>query len=286
MAVTDGLASSPADDWPEPAPEQVRVLLLGCYHMDNPGLDEVNVDADDVLGPDRQAELRALVDRLAGWAPDRVAVERPYERREAVNALYREYHDGERAYDEEQRVDPLHPERSDPTAECRSEVVQVGFRLADRFRHERVYPIDEPTDLGNEDAAELEERGFDPERKVPVGLPDFAAHERESNRRLASSTVTEYLRWINREEHLRFNHEGMFGRYLRWGEGDNYGGPRALATWYDRNIRMAHHLWRAVERGDDRVLVVVGSGHVRVLRHLLGESPQFCPVDPLKLLDG
>ena len=35
-------------------------LLLGTYHMGNPGLDVHNVQADDVLSPKRQEEIQRL----------------------------------------------------------------------------------------------------------------------------------------------------------------------------------------------------------------------------------
>jgi pheromone shutdown protein TraB len=44
---------------------------------------------------------------------------------------------------------------------------------------------------------------------------------------------------------------------------------------------MVHHLWRAIEQGNERILLVVGTGHIRVLRHLLDETPMCCPVSPL-----
>lgn len=274
------------DHWPDPDPDQIRVMILGTYHMDNPGLDTVNVEADDVLEPDRQSEIERLVDLLEPWEPEHVAVERPYSHHEGLNDIYERYRSGEYEYGREEHIDPPHPERDDATTECRSEVIQVGFRLADRCGHDEVYPIDVPTGLGNEDIAALEERGFEPESKTDVELVDHEAKEREENDRLATSTIVEYLREDNREAELRFNHEGMFGEYMRWGEDDNFGGPDALATWYRRNLRMVHNVWRAVEPGDDRVFLLVGSGHVRVLRYLFDEMPQFAPVSPLPYLDG
>ncbi|WP_223302137.1 hypothetical protein [Haladaptatus sp. R4] len=108
--------------WPEPTPEQVQVMLLGTYHMDNPGLDEVNVDADDVLASHRQAELRELVTRIAEWTPDLITVERPYDRNDVLNDRYREYWSGERAYDHEETFPALHPVATNrrPNAEAKS----------------------------------------------------------------------------------------------------------------------------------------------------------------------
>ena len=260
-------------------------MLLGTVHLDNPGLDEHNPGVGDVLTPERQAELRDLTERLADWNPDRIAIERPYEDREAVNAVYEAFRSDARAYDEDQELPSLRSGAGgEPDDEIRSEVVQIGFRLADKLDHDHVYPVDAPTALGNDDLEALEDRGFRPEEKVDRSLPDPEWFVRETEDRFADSTLVEFLRWQNRETRLRFNHDHMFDRGVRWGEGDTLGGPRSPATWYDRNIRMVHYVWRALQEGDDRVFFLVGSGHVRVLRHLFREAPMFCPVSPIPYL--
>lgn len=267
--------------WPEPTPEQVQVMLLGTYHMDNPGLDEVNVDADDVLASHRQAELRELVTRIAEWTPDLITVERPYDRNDVLNDRYREYWSGERAYDREETFPALHPGRDEPATECRSEVVLVAFRLADRLNHERVAAIDEHPPEPETDP--FEDRGIDSGRKTDVELTGSEDRQRESDERLSSSTIPEYFGWINRTEENRYNHDTMFDKGVR-ATGEGFGSPTVLTYWYDRNIRMIHHLWRVMSPDDGKLLLLVGSGHVRVLRHLLTEAPMFCPVSPLPYL--
>jgi hypothetical protein len=283
MADTEN-SETPPEGWPRCEPEQVQVMLLGTYHMDNPGLDEVNVNTDDVLADDRQGQLQNLVDHLADWEPDRIAIERPYDEFEAVNDLYEKYRSGEYAYGREETFPAPHPMRNDNDSECRSEVVQVGFRLADRLNHELIYPIDYPIDISNDDLQILEQNDFRPDKKVSFPALDLEEFQHEVDERLATSAIPEYLHWVNQEERVRITNEGMFARYLRWGEGDNYGGPQTLAKWYDRNLRMAHNLWRALEQGDERMLLIVGFGHVRALHHLLNEAPMFCPVSPLPYL--
>lgn len=274
------------DRWPEPKPEQVEVMLLGCYHMDDPGLDVVNVEADDVLADDRQQELAALVERLSLWEPDAVAVERPVDEREAVVDLYRKYVVGERNYDDGGPDDSTQPDHG--VAEARSEVVQVGFRLADRLGHDRVYPVDDHVRLADRFDEETQSRydGEDvyrvpPARRERYGLPDPDGVEREETLRLQASTIPEYLAWLNEAEQLTSNHREMFAAAIPFGETEPPAGPTALAVWYERNLRTVHHLWRAAGDGSDRILLVVGSGHVRVLRHLLHETPMCCPVSAL-----
>ena len=54
---------------------RVAVLLLGSYHMSNPGADQFNLEADDVLAPARQEQILDVVERLSAFAPTRVAIE-------------------------------------------------------------------------------------------------------------------------------------------------------------------------------------------------------------------
>ncbi|MFB6236470.1 MAG: DUF5694 domain-containing protein [Halopenitus sp.] len=269
--------------WPCCESEQVRVMLLGTYHMDNPGLDEVNVDADDVLADDRQAELRELVDDLAEWEPHRVAVERPYDRDEEVNNRFKEYQSGEREYDREETFPAPHPRRNERNSECRSEVVQVGFRLADRLDHDYVPAVDEHPKESRYDPDPFENRDIDSNRKTALTVEDRETTKAEGDEQLESSTIPEYLAWVNGESNLRKNHDMMFDRGIREVD-EPFGSPIALAYWYERNIRIVHHLWRTMNADDDRIVLLIGSGHIRVLRHLLEESPMFCPVSPLPYL--
>ena len=53
----------------------VQVMIVGSFHMDNPGHDVYNLKVDDMLAPRRQTEIEALARSLARFKPDRVAVE-------------------------------------------------------------------------------------------------------------------------------------------------------------------------------------------------------------------
>lgn len=267
--------------WPTPTPEQVEVVLLGTYHMDDPGLDEVNLSTDDILTETRQQELEQFVSRLETADPDHVAVECPATHSERVDELYDQYRSDTHAYDSAHEFELADDET---VLSSQSEVVQVGFRLADRLDHNQVTPVDVPERLGTSDAfAQLEREGIEPTPKVDVASLDKEELESTMAERLADSTVTGYHRFLNEEAALHAN-DGMFEEFLRYGDGDNYAGPDALGKWYRRNLRMVHNIWQAIGEDTERVLLLVGSGHVHVLRHLLTEFPQFCPCSALRYL--
>jgi hypothetical protein len=246
---------------------EVQVMLLGTYHFANPGRDVIKQDIDDVFQPRRQAELEDLVSRLASWQPDRIAVEQPISRTDTVLARYARY-------------------LAKTLAPNRNEVVQIGFRLAQRLGHDAVYPIDDDSFLDlNDSLKAVYQRRPEFKRTRDSIVVILQKEANATNAWMRTTTLREHLLRLNSDEALHGgNSLGMFGGYLQAGEGQNYGGPQFLAQWYARNFNMAHNLTRMLRPDVRRILVLVGSGHVPPLRNLLDEAPQFCPVSPLSFL--
>lgn len=69
------LAQQAATEKPEPPAARAQVLVLGVYHMANPGRDVFNMTADDVLAPKRQAEIAQLIEVLKRFQPTKIAIE-------------------------------------------------------------------------------------------------------------------------------------------------------------------------------------------------------------------
>lgn len=97
------------------------ILLLGTYHMGNPGLDMHNVKSDDVLASQRQMEIYEVVDRLKRFNPTKIAVEALADEHETYNNQYLSYLSGEFTLGA-------------------NEIHQLGFRTAANLGHDRIYP--------------------------------------------------------------------------------------------------------------------------------------------------
>lgn len=103
----------------EPRPE---ILVLGTYHMSNPGRDVINMQADDVLSPKRQQEIAQLVEVLKRFHPTKIAIEADIGS-ERVEQEYSDYVAGKYTL-------------------SRNETNQIGYRLAKELGHHTVYPVD------------------------------------------------------------------------------------------------------------------------------------------------
>nr|WP_321232804.1 DUF5694 domain-containing protein [uncultured Psychroserpens sp.] len=252
--------------WPEPKPHEIEVMVLGVYHMSNPHLDANNVNSDDVRTKKRQEELQELAEKLALFKPDLIATEVNYKSQGMLDSLYLEV-----------PIDTI-------LTKYRNEAIQIGCRLGKMLNLPKVHAIDFPMMLGNDSlrAFYLKHNKNIP-HKLKYPKLNWEKINKQGDSLLYASTITEYLIEKNKEDNHIRNHYGMFGD-LRKGENDNFGGARNLARWYERNFKMIHNIYRAATPKTKRVLLIVGSGHVSPLRHILDDSPMFCPVSPMPYL--
>jgi hypothetical protein len=251
-----------AGETPTCAEGQLRLMILGTYHMNNPGLDTLSREADDVLSDRRQAEIEDVVARLARFEPDRILVEAAYGN-QSVREQYEAFVGGEHTL-------------------SRNEIQQIGYRLARRLGHPTVYPIDYPM-FQDSTAYEFYVARY-PEAaqagaEYRAGWPDLAAADDE---RLRQSTLAQYLAYLNGEDYWGF---GLDSRYvlatsIRFAAEDQYAGADILTSWYKRNLRMLTNVHRALADDDQRALLIVGSGHNKILWELVDTSPLLCRVDP------
>ena len=246
----------PPMQWGECQPEQVEVLILGTFHF-------AQQDEVDVLAPDRQEELVELIGALAKFAPDKVAVESPYDQNEDLNNAYRQYL-------------AIPPGR----VTSRNETVQIGFRLARSLGHDRVFGVDVPMNMWHDSIQVFDDmypgaRGK-LRRKWSVRYPPSPEPE-------ATASLMEMLRLWNGADPPGNSEYGLFMPLV---EGDVYAGALKLRAWYDRNLRVVQNLFRVLSESDDRLVLIIGGSHVRVLRQILDMTPQLCAGDPLSYMTG
>lgn len=252
-----------------PQPEPVQVMVLGTYHMSNPGQDLHNARIDPVTTPEKQAELEAVAEALARFRPTAVAVERI-------------------APDQSTLLDPRYPAFTPADLLTNpDERVQVGYRLAHRLGLERVYAIDEqdregqPSYFPFEDVQRWAEANGGGER-LGAMHGEIAALLADLERRQAVETASQLLVGINAPERIRWD-QGFYARLMTFGAGDDQPGAVLNARWYARNAQIFARLLQ-VARPGDRIVVVYGSGHNYWLRQMVETMPGFVLVEPSEYL--
>ena len=228
-----------------------QVLVIGTYHMNNPGLDAVNVRADDVLGPKRQREIADLATRLARFRPTKVAVEIPSGRDSMSNALYRRFLQGTHTLD-------------------RTEMQQLGFRVARQAGLPRIFGVDFDLDVNVASVMVWALTHGQPElASAAQGLSSRLLAEADSM--MKHATVSEIIAALNSAR--ADSAHGIYMAALRVGADTSYPGASMTARWYERNLKITSNVLRLIESPDDRVLVIVGAAHGPILREILARVP-------------
>lgn len=242
----------------EPLP---KVMILGVFHFNNPGRDVYNIDTPDVLTPEKQAEIRAVTDSLAEFKPTKIAVELPPEHSDSINTLYQQYRKG--------KYNLMRTERQ-----------QLGFRLAHRLGHNHIHLIDFEMTLPFN-------RAFNHAKNQQSGFLEYREHWAKQyieplDSLQQSGTVIEVLRHMNDPERIRAGHE-PYARMATIGGDTTYVGADLVARWYKRNLRIFANLEEILQPGD-RVVVIFGAGHAKILREYVQYSPEMQFIDPLEYL--
>lgn len=242
-----------------------KLLILASPHLANPGRDYVNAVIDDVLAPQRQQEIAEIVHRLAAFRPTKVAVEELVEKEDELNEDYGRYLAGSFSL-------------------RRSEVHQIGFRLAKELGHPQVYAVDwmEDPPAGLDVDFEKFAREHGQEGLFLKALAEARAEAKQEEAVLAQAGLLELYRWMNREENLRASHR-LYFLLARIGAASRYPGANWVGEWYRRNLKIFVNIVRITEEGD-RILLVIGAGHAWLLRQFAQESGFYELVDPLTYL--
>ncbi len=226
------------------APARAEILVIGTYHMANPGHDIHNMQADDMLSSKRQQEIAQLLNVLKQFHPTKIAIEANVGSKR-VAQQYADYLAGKYAL----------------TA---NEIDQVGYRLAKELGHKEVYAVDVDGDFpwqrvvnyakANGRTAELD--------SINAG---WGALVTEDGEYLRTHTVLEMFRFLNADARVTRD-MALYFAVDKLGEPWEYAGSDLIASWYQRNIRIYHNIAALAAAPGDRVLVIYGAGHLGWLR--------------------
>ena len=249
-------AQTPTADRP------AEVMILGTFHFANPGKDVHNSKVKDVKSPKKQKEILAVVDSLAKFKPTKIAVERLTAESDSLNLLFDHY-------------------KNDHHSLTRSEDQQIGFRLAKRFNHDKVYAINYKTPFA---FRKVQKYAKENDTTLVKYFEDYFNRESVAYEDSVTlhGTIREALILRNQQNQLEKSRE-PYARIASVGDDLTHLGAEVVAEWYKRNIYIFANIENMATQGD-RIIVIFGSGHAPILRDFVKRSPQFKLINPIAYL--
>lgn len=229
----------------------IKVLIVGTFHMAG-GRDMINIGVKDILGERRQREMLPLVDKISAFKPTKIAVEKLYGAPEVQRRL-----DDYRAGSIELGM---------------GEIDQIALRVAVRSDVKQMLGIDWKKDLdvmGVLNHSEKTGQAHIKQEAMSIIAKDIMP--------LAAKMESQTLLQIFQDANQAAWDERMHGMY-QWlavvGKDDDYKGADMVADWYERNLKIAVNIRRISQPGD-RVFVLIGTGHCKLIREFLKQTPGF-----------
>ncbi|MBZ5571780.1 MAG: DUF5694 domain-containing protein [Acidobacteriia bacterium] len=228
-----------------------EVLVLGAFHMSNPGHDIHNMQADDVLAPRRQQEIVQLIEVLKRFHPTKIAIEADIGS-QRVGQEYSDYLAGKYTL-------------------SRNETNQIGYRLAKELGHHALYPIDVDGEFPWQRVVNYAKANGRAEKLNAINA-SWGTLVKEQGDFLQSHTVLETLEYMNSDSRAAED-MALYYATVHFGDPFDYAGPDLLAAWYQRNVRIYNNIVKLIESPNERILVIYGAGHLGWLRQDVANDP-------------
>jgi hypothetical protein len=217
-----------------------EILILGTYHMANPGHDVANMQADDVLAPKRQQEIAALTEVLKKFHPTKIALEADVSSERAAHE-YSDYIAGKYTL-------------------SRNETNQIGYRLAKELGHQTVYSVDEEGDFPWGRLIDYAKANGMADKFNSINEA-MGKQAKEQGQFLKTHTVLEMYEYLNSDS-MSAAGVAFYYSLVPYGDPGDYAGPDLLAAWYQRNIRIYHNIAKLIDSPNEKILVIFGAGHL------------------------
>jgi hypothetical protein len=230
---------------------RAEVLVLGTYHMANPGHDIFNMKADDVLAPKRQAEIAEVAAALKTFKPTKIAIENDSQKK--LDERYAQYLNGKYVL----------------TA---NEIDQIGLRLAKELGHTTIYAVDADGDFPFQRVVNFAKASGQSATLDAITTGGWGEMVKAQGNYLQTHTVLQTLLYMNSDARVAQD-LGYYYLAAHYGEPGDYAGPDLLAEWYRRNLRIFNNVTKLVASPDDHILVIFGAGHLGWLRQAFGSDP-------------
>lgn len=246
-------------------------LFIGSYHMNNPGRDVHNTQADDVLSERRQREIAEAAGLIERYRPTRIMLEVDGEQQEKIRQNYAESCKGSR---------PL----------GRSEAEQLGCRIAcsQGLEPDKIYAVDsdgmgaikDEESINYPKAIERHQQ----QKQYEAFLAEGKIWADNDQRVLNQGSILDMLKNLNSDQWLRKNARSYYLVGL-FGTPDDPIGANWVQYWFGRNLAIFNNIARNTAEGD-RILVIYGAGHGNYLRQMAAESGIYRIHEPLDLLSA
>lgn len=238
-----------------------QILLLGTFHYSQSSI--------NIFSKETQREIQQIANSVARFKPDAVAIELPKHQQTTIDESYSRYLN-EAYINNENLKDHVFFKLTSFGEEASimysNEVVQLGYRLGRMLDLERIYGIDADIELNDFVWENLTEKA---KQKIT-----YLYNEAE---KFGSQSLLDICKgYNNSKNYCRLDYDIYLE--LNTINNGNYEGAMMFTQWYERNLKIFSHI-QELAKDNERIFVLYGVGHLKILRDLINASSDLELVD-------
>lgn len=246
-----------------PQNDKAQVGFLWVFHFVSQN-NLMKQKFSDISSEESQRQILELVDKLKKFSPTKIAVERPYYSHETLNARYKAYLEGDYKLSSE-------------------ETDQIAFRLGKALGHKELYVVYHEGSYEIDPVIKYAEKAGQKHLYDSV-LSTGRKMLSKLDRIIEEEGIVEGLKYMNSDEARHLNHL-TYHHLLQIGERNNRIGADLVADWYEVNLKIFSNIRELAKNEKDKILIIYGQGHSKILEDLIKESPDLSLVDMSDLLE-
>lgn len=265
FSFTIGLSGQVIDKHPV-----TKIMTLGVFHFAYHNLDVVKTEKKNqisVLDEPYQSEIIAVSKAIEEYNPTIIAIEVTPDRQPRIDSLFLLY-------------------KSDRLILGKNETDQLAFRLGKDLNLNKIHCVndfgrhyDNIASIFNDSTRSLKfEDYFLKSRDSIYGKPPTGKKV---------TGIIDELHEINKADVIRESLAIYLMNPFKYEEeaGDFTGVDFETGRWFNRNLRIFRNIQRIPHTDDDRILLIIGAGHLNLLNIFFDVSNEFELVSPLPYLD-
>ncbi|MFZ3580310.1 DUF5694 domain-containing protein [Virgibacillus sp. DJP39] len=215
-----------------------EIILIGTFHFEQ----------DREIMENKEGEIEEFVDYLSDFKPSKVALEWEKEQNDNLNKEYK-ISNGNYLIDE---------------------VQQVGFRLAKKLEHNRVYAVNW---TGHLTQGEMTNLNNTIQRSYPGVLNSMRSMSENGPIINSNTNLIDSYRKLNDSDYVRELEEMYLSFVLVEDDMGERIGVNFLTKWAERELMIVMNIIETTaDNSDERILLIIGSDHLWMLRKLFEGS--------------
>ena len=256
---------------------KANIMILGTFHFAiKEGIDIVKVQNEN-----RQEELSEIIRKISEFKPNKLCVElRPSEEK-IYNKFFQEFLENTEL-DINKKLSQFTIKGADyDITKYIDERIKFAFDLAKYNKINYIHCIDYYDGWTQPLVFEEAKKDEMVYKKLEKSFMKFA--DSYYNNFTEENSIEKIYKFLNDKEINELQHSTSFLAFNEIGSGEDSVGVDFVASWYKRNLHIFANL-KNIAKEEDRILVLYGAGHLKLLRDFINDSSDLNYVEALDYL--